>query len=94
MPIFYDMSQSVVLEQKEIFAEALLNGPIDKVNNWRTALKEAANLPGLRLEPHRVRHECIVIISPCSTIMSSSATMDFFSVEQITSETNWLICNQ
>ncbi|KAK9992906.1 hypothetical protein SO802_022609 [Lithocarpus litseifolius] len=51
MPIFYDVSQSVVLEQKEIFAEALLNGPIDKVNNWRTALKEAANLEGFHLEP-------------------------------------------
>ena len=53
LPIFYDVSQSTVLEQKEIFAEALLNGPIDKVNNWRTALKEAANLAGLHLEPHR-----------------------------------------
>uniref|UniRef100_A0A7N2MTI6 ADP-ribosyl cyclase/cyclic ADP-ribose hydrolase n=1 Tax=Quercus lobata TaxID=97700 RepID=A0A7N2MTI6_QUELO len=54
LPIFYDVSQSTVLEQKEIFAEALLNGPIDKVNNWRTALKEAANLAGLHLEPHRL----------------------------------------
>ncbi|XP_030933277.1 TMV resistance protein N-like isoform X2 [Quercus lobata] len=53
MPIFYEVSQSVVLEQKEIFAEALLNGPIDKVNNWRTALKEAANLEGFHLEPDR-----------------------------------------
>ncbi|XP_065625362.1 disease resistance protein RPV1-like isoform X1 [Quercus suber] len=50
MPIFYEVSRSVVLEQKEIFAEALLNGPIDKVNNWRTALKEAANLEGFHLE--------------------------------------------
>ena len=53
LPIFYDVSQYVVLEQKEIFAEALLNGPIDMVNYWRAALKEAANLPGLHLEPHR-----------------------------------------
>ena len=53
MPIFYDVSQSMVLEQKGIFAEALLNGPTDKVNNWRTALKEAANLEGFHLEPHR-----------------------------------------
>ena len=53
MPIFYEVSQSVVLEQKEILAEALLNGPIDKVNNWRTALKEVANLEGFHLEPHR-----------------------------------------
>ena len=53
LPIFYDVSQSTVLEPKEIFAEALLNGPINKVNNWSTALKEAANLAGLHLEPHR-----------------------------------------
>ena len=50
LPIFYDVSQSERLEQKEIFAEALLNGPIHKVNNWRTALTEAANLTGLHLE--------------------------------------------
>nr|POF11177.1 hypothetical protein CFP56_68267 [Quercus suber] len=41
---------SISFQQKEIFAEALLNGPIDKVNNWRTALKEAANLEGFHLE--------------------------------------------
>ncbi|KAK4573796.1 hypothetical protein RGQ29_031658 [Quercus rubra] len=59
LPIFYDVYQSVVLEQKEIFAEALLNGPIDKVNNWRTALKEAASLEGFHLEPHRPEPEFI-----------------------------------
>ena len=53
LPIFYDVSQSERLEQKEIFAEALLNGPIHKVNNWRTALTEAANLTGLHLEQYR-----------------------------------------
>ncbi|KAF3964825.1 hypothetical protein CMV_010930 [Castanea mollissima] len=47
------------LEQKEIFAEALLNGPTDKVNNWRTALKEAANLEGFHLEPDRPEPEFI-----------------------------------
>ncbi|KAM4113240.1 hypothetical protein ACJW30_05G205100 [Castanea mollissima] len=52
LPIFYDVSQSVVLEQKGVFAEALLNGPVDKVNNWRTAMTEAANLAGFHLE-HR-----------------------------------------
>ncbi|XP_065622972.1 disease resistance protein RPV1 isoform X2 [Quercus suber] len=52
LPIFYNVSQSVVLEQKGVFAEALLNGPVDKVNNWRTAMTEAANLAGFHLE-HR-----------------------------------------
>ncbi|KAL0012726.1 hypothetical protein SO802_007834 [Lithocarpus litseifolius] len=49
LPIFYDVSQSVVLEQKGVFAEALLNGPVDKVNNWRTAMTEAASLAGFHL---------------------------------------------
>ena len=62
MPIFYEVSQSVVLEQKEIFAEALLNGPIDKVNNWTTALKEAANLEGFHLEPDR--YTSLIYIKP------------------------------
>ena len=52
LPIFYDVSQSVVLEQKGVFVEALLNGPVDKVNYWRTAMMEAANLAGFHLE-HR-----------------------------------------
>ena len=62
MPIFYDVSQSKVLEQKGIFAEALLNGPIDKVNNWRTALKEAANLEGFHLEADR--YASLIYIKP------------------------------
>uniref|UniRef100_A0A7N2ML65 ADP-ribosyl cyclase/cyclic ADP-ribose hydrolase n=1 Tax=Quercus lobata TaxID=97700 RepID=A0A7N2ML65_QUELO len=40
LPIFYDASQSKVLEQKGNFAEALLYGPKDKVNNWRASLME------------------------------------------------------
>ena len=53
IPVFYEVSQSMVLEQKEIFAEALLNGPMDKVNNWRTASKKATLLAGLHLKPDR-----------------------------------------
>ena len=53
LPIFYDVSQSEVLEQEGIFAEALLKGPEDKVNNWRAALTEAADLAGLQLEKYR-----------------------------------------
>ena len=52
LPIFYDVSQSKVLEHKGIFAGALLNGPIDKMNNWRDALIEAANLVRLHLEAY------------------------------------------
>uniref|UniRef100_A0A7N2LC49 ADP-ribosyl cyclase/cyclic ADP-ribose hydrolase n=1 Tax=Quercus lobata TaxID=97700 RepID=A0A7N2LC49_QUELO len=52
LPIFYDVSQSEVLEQMGNFAEALLKGPEDKVNNWRAALTEAAGLAGLHLEQY------------------------------------------
>ncbi|KAK4566295.1 hypothetical protein RGQ29_002512 [Quercus rubra] len=98
LPIFYDVSQSTVLEQKEIFAEALLNGPIDKVNNWRTALKEIANLAGLHLEPHRIAvvvfsknyatlHWCLdelVKIMECKRLLNQSVLPIFYDVSQST----------
>ena len=52
LPIFYHVSQPEVLEQKGNFAE-LPNGAEDKMNSWRAALTEAANLEGLHLEPNR-----------------------------------------
>ncbi|KAK4561960.1 hypothetical protein RGQ29_004707 [Quercus rubra] len=52
LPIFYHVSQPEVLEQKGNFAE-LPNGTEDKMNSWRAALTEAANLAGLHLEPNR-----------------------------------------
>ncbi|XP_065629618.1 disease resistance protein RPV1 [Quercus suber] len=59
LPIFYGVSQSEVLEPKGIFAEALLKGPEDKVNNWRAALKEAADLAGLQVEQYSLESEFI-----------------------------------
>ena len=53
LPIFYDVTKSEVVEQKGIFAEALSNGPEEKVESWRAALTEVANLAGFRLEPYR-----------------------------------------
>ena len=53
IPIFYDVSPSEVREQKGNLAEALLNGPEDKVNSWKVALTDAANLAGLHLKPYR-----------------------------------------
>ncbi|KAF3963652.1 hypothetical protein CMV_011980 [Castanea mollissima] len=53
LPIFYDVSQFKVPKQKGIFAKALLNGPVHKVNNWRAELTKAANLTGLHLEQYR-----------------------------------------
>ncbi|KAF3950564.1 hypothetical protein CMV_023703 [Castanea mollissima] len=80
---------SLTLLTKGIFAEALLNGSIDKVNNWRTALKEAANLAGFQLEPHGPEPDFIEEIvetmwnilyveSPTSTIPRSAIKGRYF----------------
>ena len=53
IPIFYNVSPSEVRKQKGNFAEPLLNGSGDKMNSWRVALTEAANLAGLHLKPFR-----------------------------------------
>ena len=53
IPMFYDVSPSEVREQKGNFAEALRNGPEDKVNNWKVALTYIAILAGSHLNPYR-----------------------------------------
>ena len=53
IPVFYDVSPSEVRKQKGNLSEALLNGPEDKVNSWKVALTDAANLAGLHLKPYR-----------------------------------------
>ncbi|KAK7852568.1 disease resistance protein RPV1-like [Quercus suber] len=53
IPIFYGVSPSEVRNQEGNFAEALLNGPEDKVNSWKVALTDAANLAGFHLNPYR-----------------------------------------
>ena len=53
IPVFYDVSPSEVRRQTGNFAEALLNGPEDKVNSWKVALTDAANLAGFHLKPYR-----------------------------------------
>ena len=52
LPIFYDVSPSEVRKHKGNLAEAILNGPEDKVNIWKATLKDVANLAGLHLKPH------------------------------------------
>ncbi|KAF3943230.1 hypothetical protein CMV_030190, partial [Castanea mollissima] len=47
LPIFYDVSPSKVREEGGNLAEAILNGPEDKVNIWKAALTNVANLAGL-----------------------------------------------
>ena len=52
LPIFYDVSPSEVRKHKGNLAEAILNGPEDKVNIWKATLKDVANLAGLHLKRH------------------------------------------
>ncbi|XP_023923113.2 disease resistance protein RPV1 [Quercus suber] len=59
IPVFYDVSPSEVRRQKGNLSEALLNGPEDKVNSWKVALTDAANLAGLHLKPYRPEPEFI-----------------------------------
>ena len=53
IPIFYDVSPSEVRKQEGDFAEALRNGPEDKVNSWKVALTYVASLAGSHLNPYR-----------------------------------------
>ena len=53
LPVFYQIDPSVVRKQKESYAdafakhEARFKDKIEKVNQWREALKDAADLSGL-----------------------------------------------
>ncbi|KAK4573794.1 hypothetical protein RGQ29_031656 [Quercus rubra] len=53
LPIFYKVSPSEGRKHKGNFAEAILNGPEDKVNIWKATLKDVANLAGLHLKPYQ-----------------------------------------
>ena len=53
LPVFYQIDPSIVRKQKESYADAFakhevrLKDKIEKVNQWREALKDAANLSGI-----------------------------------------------
>ena len=53
IPIFFDVSPSEVRKPKGNFAEALRNGPEEKVNSWKVALTYVASLAGSHLNPYR-----------------------------------------
>ena len=53
IPVFYDVSPSEVRNQEGNFAEALRNGPEEKVNSWKVALTYVASLAGSHLNPYR-----------------------------------------
>ncbi|KAF3963865.1 hypothetical protein CMV_011787 [Castanea mollissima] len=57
--IFYDVSPSKVRKEGENLAEAILNGPEDKVNIWKAALTKVSNLAGWHLKPYRPEPEFI-----------------------------------
>ncbi|KAF3449342.1 hypothetical protein FNV43_RR10070 [Rhamnella rubrinervis] len=59
IPVFYGIHPSIVRKQKESYADAFakheerLKDKMEKVNQWRGALKEAANLSGLHSNQFR-----------------------------------------
>ena len=53
IPIFYHVFPSEVQKQEGNFAGPLLNGSGDKVNSWKLALTDAANLAGFHLKQFR-----------------------------------------
>ncbi|KAM3749668.1 hypothetical protein ACB098_05G204100 [Castanea mollissima] len=59
LPIFYDVSPSKVRKEGGNLAEAILNGPEDKVNIWKAALTNVSNLAGWDLKPYRPEPEFI-----------------------------------
>lgn len=65
LPIFYDIDPSHVRNQTGTYAEAFakhekhLQGQMDKVQKWRVALREAANLSGWDCSVNRMESELI-----------------------------------
>ena len=53
LPIFYKVSPSEVRKHMGNLAEAILNGPEDKVNIRKASLKDVADLAGFDLKPDR-----------------------------------------
>ena len=56
LPIFYDVDQSIVRKQMDTFAQAFakhdecFKDNIEKVQSWRIALREVANLKGWHVQ--------------------------------------------
>ncbi|XP_057448346.1 disease resistance protein RPV1-like [Lotus japonicus] len=60
LPVFYDIDPSHVRNQTGTYAEAFVkHGQVDKVQKWREALREAANLSGWDCSVNRMESEVI-----------------------------------
>nr|XP_033508506.1 TMV resistance protein N-like [Nicotiana tomentosiformis] len=75
LPVFYDVDPSTVRKQKSSFGEAFSNHEIscfkdNKVEKWRAALEEAANLSGWDLPNTANVHEAKVIKQIVEDIMA------------------------
>ncbi|KAM3395443.1 TMV resistance protein N [Capsicum galapagoense] len=71
LPVFYDVDPSTVRKQKSSFGEAFSNHEdCCKVQKWRAALEEAANLSGWDLPNTANAHEAMVIKQIVEHIMA------------------------
>ncbi|KAL3369882.1 hypothetical protein AABB24_007094, partial [Solanum stoloniferum] len=71
IPVFYDVDPSTVRKQKSSFEEAFNNyEDCFKVQKWRGALEEAANLSGWDLPNTSNAHEAIVIKQIVEDVMA------------------------
>ncbi|XP_006348979.2 TMV resistance protein N [Solanum tuberosum] len=78
VPVFYDVDPSTVRKQKTIFGEAFSKHEArfqeDKVQKWRAALEEAANISGWDLPNTANGHEARVIEKIAEDIMARLGT--------------------
>ncbi|KAK4344454.1 hypothetical protein RND71_037548 [Anisodus tanguticus] len=74
LPVFYDVDASTVRKQKSSYGEAFSNHEArfkdNKVQKWRAALEEAANLPGWDLPNTANAHEARFIEQIVKDIMA------------------------
>ncbi|XP_030957492.1 disease resistance protein TAO1-like isoform X1 [Quercus lobata] len=80
LPVFYYVDPSDVRRQRGTFAEAFckheerFNGDKEKVQRWRAALTEIANLPGWHIEHGNLSESIKSIVEMISQHLSSSFT--------------------
>ncbi|KAJ4721639.1 TIR-NBS disease resistance-like protein [Melia azedarach] len=93
LPIFYDVEPTMIRKQSGHFQEAFtkheetFNNDIEKVQKWRDALKEVANLSGWELKDRyevEFIHEIVKEISRKLRPTSSRALDDLFSLQLTT----------
>ncbi|KAK2657299.1 hypothetical protein Ddye_010351 [Dipteronia dyeriana] len=103
MPIFYEVDPSHVRHQTESFADAFaaheqrFKDCLDKVQRWKDALKEAANLSGSDsrvIKPESLLIKAIVedVLKRLNELPSSDDTNDLVGIDSRIQEIESLLC--